>query len=292
MDFNYIKDKLIEISGIEHLTLQSIFIIVFSFIGVFLLELILVGWDNSSLKRVLKFDKSIQNDLFYTLFETFSLFNFATFIVTFGSFYYLTGLIQKNFNFNISGLIQNPYLQFSLLLIVGDFKNYLVHFIFHKYNSLWKLHEFHHSATSMSIITHYRNHFFVKAVSTIFDAIFLVIVGAPLLTFLFIQIIQEIHRMLIHSSIKSDWGIIGKYILVSPSAHRIHHSVNPIHANKNFGSSFIIWDRIFKTYHPSIEITEFGIPKNPYNKNGVFFDFILVIKNTFSALFNKRNRFK
>ena len=57
-----------------------------------------------------------------------------------------------------------------------------------------------------------------------------------------------VHQLVLHSSIKSDWGFIGRYIFVSPSAHRIHHSIKREHYGKNFGNTFIFWDRLFKTF--------------------------------------------
>jgi sterol desaturase/sphingolipid hydroxylase (fatty acid hydroxylase superfamily) len=35
--------------------------------------------------------------------------------------------------------------------------------------------------------------------------------------------------------------------LVTPQSHRIHHSIEPEHQDKNFGSLFSIWDFMFGT---------------------------------------------
>lgn len=290
MDLNYIKSKFVEISGFDHLTLVGITITISSIISVFCLELIIIGWKNSSIKRLFKFDKSIQNDLYYTLLDIFNIYNIIAFIITLGFFYILSSILQKNIHFNLISYIKNPFLQFVIIYLLIDLKNYTVHFVFHRYYSLWKIHEFHHSATKMNILTSYRNHFFVKGISSIFDVLFLVVIGAPLLTFLSLQILQEIHRLIIHSSIKSNWGIIGKYILVSPLAHQVHHSINPVQANKNFGSTFIFWDKIFRTYYTPCEVIEYGLPNNPYNKKGFIYDCILVVKNTLISIFKSKRK--
>ena len=31
-------------------------------------------------------------------------------------------------------------------------------------------------------------------------------------------------------------------------AHRVHHSLNPRHADHNFGFAFSVWDRLYGTY--------------------------------------------
>jgi sterol desaturase/sphingolipid hydroxylase (fatty acid hydroxylase superfamily) len=43
-------------------------------------------------------------------------------------------------------------------------------------------------------------------------------------------------------------GLLGRVIL-SPAHHQIHHSDNPIHFDKNFGSCLSIWDWVFGTLH-------------------------------------------
>ena len=35
---------------------------------------------------------------------------------------------------------------------------------------------------------------------------------------------------------------------MSPAHHWVHHSINPIHLNKNFGTVFIFWDKLFGTF--------------------------------------------
>ena len=39
-----------------------------------------------------------------------------------------------------------------------------------------------------------------------------------------------------------------RYIIVSPQAHRIHHSREEKHFDTNFGLILSIWDRMFGTY--------------------------------------------
>jgi len=251
--------------------------------SIFLIELFYTGWKDSSLKAILSFEKSARTDVISWLLETFNLFNALAFVITFGVFYFLVGLVQKNFGLNLIVNIQNPYLQIALLFLIGDFKNYIRHWVFHKNDALWQLHSFHHSATRFTVLTRHRGHFVETEISRFFDVIPFVIFGAPIYTFFLIRIMVEAHQMLIHSSLKADWGFIGKYLLVSPAAHRIHHSVKPIHFNKNLGSTFIFWDRLFGTYHPAEEVEEIGIPDNPYNQKGYLRDVWLSMQ-----LFGKR----
>lgn len=282
----YFFSRLYEISGIGNLTLKNILSFICITISVFILELIMVGWHKSSLKRILKFDKTIQSDLLCWFLEIFNLMNFIAFLFTLGTIYYLAGVVQRNVHFNLLSFSHNYYVQFIILFILGDFKNYWYHAVFHKYQPLWKIHEFHHSATTLTIATTFRDHFIQIAVGKIFDVLLFVLLGAPAFVYVYMTALLSIHKMLIHSSIQTNWGFIGKYILVSPAAHRLHHSINEKHYDKNLGSTLIIWDRIFKTYHPAEEIVEVGIPNNTYNEKGFFSDLYSGLKKAFNSLFH------
>ena len=56
---------------------------------------------------------------------------------------------------------------------------------------------------------------------------------------------------------------------MSPSLHWIHHSDNPEHYDKNFGTSLPYWDRLFGTYlgeEHIKDISGYGIESTDYNK--------------------------
>jgi sterol desaturase/sphingolipid hydroxylase (fatty acid hydroxylase superfamily) len=238
-----------------------------------IVELIIVGWDKSSLKKIVLFNKSVRTDVFFYLLDAFNLYNLITVIISFGIFNILARFIYEFTNFNLISTIDNFYIQFIVLFIFSDLKNYFSHYVFHRYNALWKLHEFHHSATHFCMLTRHRGHFLEAALKRMIDVIPFAIFGS-LETYLIIKIVIEIHQLVLHSSIKSDWGLFGRYLIVSPSAHRIHHSVERKHYGKNFGNTFIFWDRLFGTYEPHTVIKELGIEENQYNKEGVFNDIL------------------
>jgi len=54
---------------------------------------------------------------------------------------------------------------------------------------------------------------------------------------------------------------------VTPTHHTVYHSKNKKYLDKNFGSTFIIWDRLFGTFQEEKEQTLYGIttPINSYN---------------------------
>ena len=66
-----------------------------------------------------------------------------------------------------------------------------------------------------------------------------------------------------------------EYILITPAAHRIHHSTAPEHFNSNLGI-LSIWDRMFGTYvDPTDEPINFGVPEQEnFNTDRYFTEII------------------
>ena len=63
-----------------------------------------------------------------------------------------------------------------------------------------------------------------------------------------------------------------EWMFVTPSNHRVHHSLKPEHVDRNFGGLLIVWDRLFGTYADEGEkpLYEFGIAGGPPKNAGVF----------------------
>jgi sterol desaturase/sphingolipid hydroxylase (fatty acid hydroxylase superfamily) len=63
-----------------------------------------------------------------------------------------------------------------------------------------------------------------------------------------------------HANIKVDFGRLS-YIISTPQAHRIHHSRNSRHYDRNFGTAFMLWDHVFGTfyYDPKDPAEAFGV---------------------------------
>ena len=248
-----------------------------------LIELCIVGWHESSLKKIFQYKKSTRTDVFFYILDVLNVYNLITIFLSFGIFHILARLIYEATAFELISTIYNPYIQFTVLFIFSDLKNYFSHYIFHRYRTLWSLHEFHHSATQFCMLTRHRGHFLETAIKRMIDVIPFAIFGS-IETYFIVKVLTEIHQLVLHSSIKSDWGLIGKYVFVSPGAHRIHHSIKRKHYGKNFGNTFIFWDRMFKTYQPETTVDKLGVEKNPYNKDGVFKDIFKVIIKFFRYL--------
>ena len=145
-----------------------------------------------------------------------------------------------------------------VLFLLDDFTRFLLHWLMHKVPFLWHFHKVHHSAVVLTPMTVYRSHpvesflyasrmaiaqgmavglcyYFFGTALSMFD-----ILGANALVFVF----NVLGSNLRHSHVKWRWGRLEKWF-ISPVQHQIHHSTNPQHFDKNFGTALAVWDRLF-----------------------------------------------
>jgi len=155
-------------------------------------------------------------------------------------------------------------------LLLHDLINYWAHVLFHKVPGLWAFHRVHHSAEVLTPAAAYRVHpveiigFALLQVPAVgFSAVFYEnILGRELqVAMIFVVSIVGFAIALMgmhlrHSHIWLSYGPVFNRLFISPAHHQIHHSVDPRHWNKNFGSKLSIWDGLFGTHyrpeHPEI----------------------------------------
>lgn len=138
-------------------------------------------------------------------------------------------------------------LQILVVILFDDFLSYWSHYLRHKVNFLWYFHTIHHSQERLNPFTTKRFH----PLENLFDKsivkwIPFAVIGSPLEAWVLYYLIDAAWDYFIHSNIRINLGPL-KYIFVTPQYHRIHHSSEPYHFDKNFSDRFIIWDILFST---------------------------------------------
>lgn len=218
-------------------------------------------------------------DFYYWLVSALNLAKAVSFVFTLGLAFYITEWLDLHFRFSLLSTFNNVYAQTFVLILCSDFKNYLRHFLSHKWNWYWNIHKLHHSATEMTLFTNYRHHFMEYAIMPFFDVALLIVLGAPFESFFIVGALMELHSILVHSNLNHKWGWVGKWVLVSPFAHRVHHSADSAHYNKNFGGFLIIWDRIFGTYLDCDKVPLIGLNEE-FNRD-IVSDSVKCLKDEF-----------
>jgi sterol desaturase/sphingolipid hydroxylase (fatty acid hydroxylase superfamily) len=145
------------------------------------------------------------------------------------------------------------------LFVAYELAYWVDHYLSHRVAFLWEFHKVHHTAEVLSPLTNFRVHPVDSIVFFNILSIFLGTTGGALNylqlgrpfaiggenVILVAFIFATIHLQHSHVWIAAT-GPLGRLIL-SPAHHQIHHSDNPIHFDKNFGSCLSLWDWLFGT---------------------------------------------
>ncbi|MFT3817651.1 MAG: sterol desaturase family protein [Rubrivivax sp.] len=141
------------------------------------------------------------------------------------------------------------WLQYLLQVAAIDFFYYWTHRAQHRIALLWRIHELHHSEPSFNVTTTLRVHWLegpMKFVTVLVPAALLV--DAPAGVPALLAWVGGAWLFFIHANARISFGPLNR-LLVSPAVHRVHHSSERAHRDKNFAAYFSLWDVLFGTYH-------------------------------------------
>ena len=140
-------------------------------------------------------------------------------------------------------------LYFLLYYSVFDFFYYWFHRAQHHFKILWRYHLVHHTDVNISMSSSTRHHW-VEEVLRYFllTAPLVVVFGGAANVPAWMMITTGLLGLVIHWNMPWRMGFLGKWT-VTPWYHRIHHSIEPQHMNKNFAVFLPFWDWLFGTRH-------------------------------------------
>jgi alkylglycerol monooxygenase len=131
-------------------------------------------------------------------------------------------------------------------LLLYDFCYYWLHRMSHEVNVLWAAHVVHHQSEDYNLSTALRQ----TSSGALFGWIFYVpmaVLGFPLEVFAAVALIDLLYQFWVHTQQIDKLGWFDR-VFVSPSNHRVHHAVNDVYLDKNYGGILIVWDRLFGTF--------------------------------------------
>jgi hypothetical protein len=160
-------------------------------------------------------------------------------------------------------------------IIAWDFCYYWSHRLHHYFSLLWYVHQVHHEGEHFNLSLGLRNSWYSTITSLPFFLI-LALAGVPLEIFMPVSAMHYFIQFLNHSQLIRKIPWIEK-LFITPSDHRVHHGKNEPYLNKNFGGTFVIWDKIFRTFQSEMPESpvEYGIPDRVNTANA------LVINNSY-----------
>lgn len=160
-----------------------------------------------------------------------------------------------------------PLLSFPALLsiplaaLLYDFFYYWLHRAQHAMPFLWRLHAVHHSVEELGALGgyHHVSEAPLKALLVAIPAALFLPLPSGLVGFLI-----GFHGIYLHSATRLNFGRFAK-VIADNRTHRIHHSLEARHFDKNFGALTMLWDRLFGTaYFPKAnEWPDTGLADHP-----------------------------
>jgi sterol desaturase/sphingolipid hydroxylase (fatty acid hydroxylase superfamily) len=139
------------------------------------------------------------------------------------------------------------WLQIAFYLLVSDFLLYWIHRSFHG-GALWRFHAVHHSSVDLEWISAARFHPINIIFGTTLVDVLMLVAGIKPAVFFFLIPFTTLISVFVHANL--DWTLGPfKYLLVSPMFHRWHHTLPDESGNRNFASTFALFDLLFGTFY-------------------------------------------
>jgi len=171
------------------------------------------------------------------------------------------GLVHVQFPAGLFGSI----LSVCIFFLIYDFFYYWWHRAQHTSAWLWAVHELHHSERHLNVTTSARHHWLEELIR-----FFVVLLPMSLIFRLDGPSIGVVFTFamffgyFIHLNLRLELGVLTG-VIGGPQYHRLHHSIENQHHNRNFAAVFPIWDRLFGTQRLPLpgEWPETGLSERP-----------------------------
>ncbi len=184
-------------------------------------------------------------------------------VVTFGIILFFYNLVPWT--------IPMTWWSFVLCLFWLDFWRYWAHRIAHENRFWWATHVTHHNSEKYNWSVSFRLSW-TQHIKIIFF-IPVALAGFHPVVFFIVHQIAVLYQFWIHTEYIVKLPRPIEYFFTTPSHHRVHHATNEKYLDKNYGSTFIIWDRMFGTFQPEEERPSYGLTKQVKSYNPITLNF-------------------
>ncbi|WP_375583525.1 sterol desaturase family protein [Cyclobacterium xiamenense] len=160
---------------------------------------------------------------------------------------------------------------FIVCFFAIDFARYWAHRVAHEQRFWWATHITHHNSSKYNFSVSFRLGW-TQHIKIIFFVPVMLMGFDPFVFFICHQI-AVLYQFWIHTEYITKLPRPIEFFFTTPSHHRVHHASDAHYLDKNYGSTFIIWDRIFGTFMPEGERPNYGITKPVTSYNPIYLNF-------------------
>lgn len=176
--------------------------------------------------------------------------------------------------------LEKTWYHWVLAYIAVDFVSYWYHRFAHRISILWCGHVTHHSSSYFNLSNGFRTSPFQGLNRIVFWGILPLLGFSPEVLFITF-IISGLYDFFLHTQNFPKLRWLEK-VLITPSLHSVHHGKNDIYIDKNYGSTFVFWDKWFGTFQDETEPVVYGILSKEYKDddpvNAIFYHYIYLAK--------------
>ena len=166
-------------------------------------------------------------------------------------------------NWRFITLPENAWWMFIVSYIVFDYIYYWAHRLGHEWNYMWGAHVVHHQSREFNLSVALRQSW-TQNILSFFLFLPMAFLGFNPIYIVAAAGIDTLFQYWIHTKAINKMPRWFEFIFNTPSHHRVHHATNPQYLDKNYAATFVLWDRLHKTYAEEVETPVYGITK-PFN---------------------------
>ncbi|MFM5929314.1 MAG: sterol desaturase family protein [Novosphingobium sp.] len=133
--------------------------------------------------------------------------------------------------------------------VLDDLTYYWIHRTGHRVRWFWASHVNHHSSQHYNLSTALRQSWTSFIALGFLFRLPLAFIGFDPAMILACAGVNLVYQFWIHTEAIHRFPRWFEAVMNTPSHHRVHHAINPQYLDRNYAGVFIVWDRLFGTFH-------------------------------------------
>ena len=147
--------------------------------------------------------------------------------------------------------------KWPIAIVLHDLAYYAFHRASHRVTALWAAHVVHHQSERYDFTVSLRQGAVATWISYAFHLPLALAVDAP--TFVVVHALYQVYQFFVHTRAVRSLGPL-EWLLATPRHHRVHHSSERAHRDRNYGGFFIVFDRVLGTFVREDREPSYGVP--------------------------------
>ncbi len=168
-----------------------------------------------------------------------------------------------------AGLLPHLHLPTWALIAISvallDLLVYWQHRLMHRIPWLWRLHQVHHCDEDFDVSLAVRFHPIEIALSMGIKLAAIALLGTPAAAVLIFELALSAGALWTHTrlALPHRLELWARWIIITPTLHRIHHRLEKSDQDSNFGSTISLWDFLFRSFRADAQSTTVGFGTLP-----------------------------